>query len=185
VTQKRSALWAEALFSERPEKTDSSLSEDQRIAKLIKNIGKDKDTSNKDLGRLAYDQHQTDRADRVLGGSIFPAQLDLSHPLAQGYLREELPVFLNSITRLQVSKNAYSTPLVLTSSTPTAGFVSDYANQELADRPVLVADKVGSGVVIKFAFNANFRAFWRGTEQLYINALLNASMIRATKLPAE
>ncbi len=185
VTQKRSALWAEAVFSERPEDAKKSVTEDDRIAGLIDKISNRKDTSTKDIGRQPYAQHQADTADRILGGAIFPGSLDLTHPLAQGYTREELPVFLNSITRLELSKNAYSTPLVLASSTPTAGFASEYANQELDGRPVLIADKVGQGVVVRFAFNPNFRAFWRGTEQLYVNALLNASMIQGTRLPTE
>lgn len=185
VTQKRSALWAEALFSERPEKTKDSVSEDDRIAKLIEKLAQNKDTSHKDLGRQPYAQRQSDAADRVLGGAIFPAQLDLTHPLAQGYRREDMAVFLNSITRLEPSKNAYSTPLVLADSTPLAGFASEYANAELDGQAVMVTDKVGEGLVIRFAFNPNFRAFWRGTEGLYVNALINAGMVQSTQLPAD
>ncbi len=185
VVQKRSSLWAQAIFSERPEKLKESVSEDDRIAGLIEKISKNKDTSYKDLGRQPYAQYQADAADRILGGAIFAGQLDLTHPLAQGYSREDLPVFLNSITRLEPSKNAYSTPLVLASSEPVAGFASEYTNQELDGRPVMVADRVGEGLVIKFAFNPNFRAFWRGTEKLYVNALVNATIIQATQLPTD
>ncbi len=185
VTQKRSAEWAEAIFSERPKSAKKGVSEDDRIVKLIEQLAKEKDTSNKDIGRQSYSQHQFDSADRILGGAIFPAQLDLSHPLAQGYQREDMAVFLNSITKLEPSKNAYSTPLVLADSKPLAGFASEYANQALDGRPVMVVDKVGQGVVIKFAFNPNFRAFWRGTEGLYVNALLNSPLVQSTTLPAD
>lgn len=185
VTQKRSALWAEAIFSVRPDNAKEGVSEDDRVSKLIDKLAKNKDTTEQDIGRQPYSQHQFDFADRILGGAIFPAQLDLSHPLAQGYQREDMSVFLNSLTRLEPSKNAYSTPLVLVSSQPMAGFASEYANEELDGRPVMVVDKVGQGAVIKFAFNPNFRAFWRGTEQLYINALLNSALIESTTLPAE
>lgn len=185
VTQKRSALWAEAVFSERPEDAKRSLSEDDRINGLIEKLAKNPDSSAEDLGRLPYSQHQSDAADRVLGGAIFAGELDLSHPLAQGYQREEMSVFLNSLTRLEPSKNAYSTPLVLADSKPVAGFSSEYTHAELDGRPALVVDKVGQGAVIKFAFNPNFRAFWRGTEGLYVNALVNSMLIQNTQLPSE
>ena len=183
VTQKRSARWAEALFSQRPKEALNEPSEEKRIEKLIADISANDDTSYDTLGRLAYGQCRHDAADRTLGGAIFSAELDLTHPLSQGYQRVDLPVFLNSFTQLEFSKNAYSTPLVLSSSKPLAGFASDFANKALKDKPLLVADKVGKGLVVKFAFNPNFRGFWRGTEGLYINTLVNAPLVTATVLP--
>ena len=183
VTQKRSAQWAQAVFSVRPEDTDDALTEAKRIDKLVAEISANKDTSSDKLGRRPYGQYRYDAADRVVGGAIFSAQLDLTHPLTQGYNREELPLFLNSLTRLEASKNAYNTPLVLENSAPLAGFASEFARKQLQDRPMLIASKVGKGLVIKFAFNPNFRAFWRGTEGLYINALINSPLMQSTRLP--
>ncbi len=183
VTQKRSARWAQALFSVRPEGTDEAMTEGSRIGKLIADISANKDTSMEKLGRQPYGRYRYDAADRMVGGAIFSAQLDLTHPLAQGYNREALPVFLNSLTQLSSSENAYSTPLVLANSTPLAGFASEFARKQLQGRPVLIAEKVGEGLVVKFAFNPNFRAFWRGTEGLYINALINPPLVQSTLLP--
>lgn len=183
VTQKRSALWAEAIFSERPDDAKKAVTEDERIDKLISEISGSKDTSFADLGRQPYAQQQSDFADRILGGAIFPAELDLTHPIAQGFERAEIPIFLNSLTNLTSSKNAYSTPLVLTGNKPLSGFASEFASNELVDQPVLVIDKVGRGTVVKFAFNPNFRAFWRGMEGLYINSLINSGMIQNRQLP--
>ena len=183
ITQKRSAQWAEALFSVRPKKIAKEITEDNRIDKLMAEIIENNDTSTTKLGRRPYGQYRRDSADRIIGGAIFLAKLDLTHPLAQGYNRETLPVFINSLTQLKPSKNSYSTPLVLPNSQPLAGYASNFAKQTLKDKPVLVADKVGKGLVIKFGFNPNFRAFWRGTEGLYINALVNASLVQTTLLP--
>jgi hypothetical protein len=183
VTQKRSAQWAEAIFSRRPEAAEASMKEVERIEGLIEKLVEKRDTSHEEVGRQPYGQFRSDRADRVLGGAIFSGKLDLTHPLAHGFVREQVPVFLDGIIKLEPSENAYSTPLVLASSAPIAGFASGYATSELDGRPVLVADKVGKGLVVKFAFNPNFRAFWRGTELLYINALINGSLIRETALP--
>ncbi|TQV78903.1 peptidase M14 [Exilibacterium tricleocarpae] len=183
VTQKRSARWAQALFSERPADTDKAITEKSRIDKLIAEITANKDNSMDKLGRQPYGQYRSDAADRIIGGAIFSAQLDLTHPLAQGYNREAVPIFLNSLTQLNASKNAYSAPLVLEDSTPAAGFASEFARNQLKEKPMLIADKVGKGLVVKFAFNPNFRAFWRGTEGLYLNALINPALVRSTRLP--
>ena len=183
VSQKRSAQWAEVLFSPRPNDASGAITEEARIDQLMGAIVENLDNSYEMLGRQAYGDYRHEAANRIVGGAIFPAALDLTHPFAQGYQRESLPIFINSLTTLQPSINAYSTPLVLSASTPLAGFASHFASQTLKDKPVLVVDKVAKGLVVKFAFNPNFRAFWRGTEGLYINALINSSLIQSTLLP--
>ena len=178
VTQKRSAQWAETLFS----KSDKAAKEDSPIATQD---NKNKKASTKKPARQSYGQYRHDLANKIVGGAIFSAKLDLTHPLAQGYKREALPIFVNSLTQLKPSKSVYSTPLLLSNAAPLSGFVSDFAQQALEDSPVLIADKVGQGLVVKFAFNPNFRAFWQGTQGLYINTLLNAAFIHSTELPLQ
>lgn len=188
VTQKDSARWAEALFAPEtstPAEDDPAPAADQDpVQQAIAALAEQRDTSAQTLGRQSYDGYQDQAADRVVGGAIFTAAVDPSHPLLMGYGRDTLPVFVNSITRLKPSINAYSTPMVFASSEPVAGFTSEVAAEQLKDAPLLVADRVGNGLVIKFAFNPNFRAFWYGTEGLYINALLNSGLVTDTRLPA-
>ena len=185
VTQKNSARWAEALFvAETQSQPDEPPEEGaDPVADAIKTLFQQPDQSAETLGRQPYDSFQDDAADRIVGGAIFNAEIDTSHPLLTGYDENTLPVFVNSVTRLKPSINAYSTPMVFASSEPVAGFASGIAEEKLKGAPLLVADRVGQGLVIKFAFNPNFRAFWYGTEGLYINALLNSGLVSSTVLP--
>lgn len=184
IAQKQSALWAEAVFSpaSETEKADK-LTGNQRFEKRLERLTSIKDHSQEQLGQRRYVDFQKDAAERVLGGAIFEATIDQTHPLAMGYEQANMPVFLNSLTILSTGHNAYTTVVRLDTAEPLAGYASDYVKEALQQAPLIVADKVGKGQVIKLAFNPNFRAFWQGTEQLYINALLNGHLIGATVLP--
>ena len=45
-------------------------------------------------------------------------------------------------------------------------------NEEIKNSASIIARNVGSGSVILFADNPHFRAFWFGTEGLFLNAIL-------------
>jgi hypothetical protein len=193
ITQKRSAEWAGAVFAEEPENAEGVVSstedsdpeesmEDARKRRLAA-LKERNDVSAATLGPQAYGSYDQTDADRALGGAIFAGDVDNTHPLMTGVKTESMPVLLNRLVRLQPSANAYSTPLRLPESvTPMAGFASEWMRGELSGQPLLIAERVGDGTLVRFAFNANFRAFWLGTEQLYLNALINAPMLESTKL---
>ena len=183
IAQKRSAKWSEAVFDPASEEEEAEgLSADELLEKRLRQLTARKDDSREALGQRAYVDYQHDAAERVLGGAIFSSELDLSHPLAMGYQRATLPVFLNSLTPLKSGNNAYSNVVRLGTLEPLAGYASDYAREKLVDQALVVASKVGRGQVVKLAFNANFRAFWYGTELLYANALVNSQLLNANSL---
>ncbi len=183
VAQKRGAKWAEVVFSTRPEDFNRDVDEPTRIREAIAQLSKPEDTSLADMGRQPYGNFRRDAADRVLGGAIFSADMDLSHPLAFGYHRNQLPVFVNSTLQLEAGDNAYSTVLQIDQTEPLAGFSSAAIAEGIKERPLLIAERQGAGAVIKFGFNPNFRGFWLGTELLYANALLNSALLQNTVLP--
>ncbi len=45
----------------------------------------------------------------------------------------------------------------------------------------MTAERVGKGLVVSFADNPNFRAFWTGTSRTYLNAICFGSMIEKTE----
>ena len=47
----------------------------------------------------------------------------------------------------------------------------------------LIAEREGDGLIVRFANNPLFRAFWRGTERLFINALYFGQVVKDTDLP--
>ncbi len=130
-----------------------------------------------------YSDFAADQADQVIGGAIVAAVLDLSHPIAFGYNRMELPLFRRGTTTLTPSDNAYSTPVRYTSDPLMAGFVGEKRLAEFAGQPAVIAEKYGSGLVVRFANTPLFRGFWRGTEKMFINALYFGPMVESTQLP--
>jgi hypothetical protein len=131
----------------------------------------------------AYSDFADDKANLVIGGAIVSSVLDLSHPIAFGYSRAELPVFRRGTTVLTPANNAYSTPVRYTSDPLVAGFIGDERLAEFRGQAAVIAEKHGKGLLVRFANNPLFRGFWRGTEKLYINALYFGQVVESTELP--
>ncbi len=141
-------------------------------------------TEQKEKGseRLAYGDYEKHQAERVLGGAIIAASADLSHPLAFGTKQETQYALLKGDSILKPSKDPFATPLQITQEIQAAGFVSDHWQEKLKNKPLVIAEKSGKGLFIKFGFNPTFRAFWKGTEQWLINAVFQSSLIKKTEL---
>jgi hypothetical protein len=113
-----------------------------------------------------------------LGGAIFEVDLDLTHPLGFGYRTSKLPVYKNNRVFIQPSKNAYSTVAKYTADPHIDGFISTQnLNVYLKPSASLLVSKVGSGRVVMFADNPNFRGAWYGTNKLFLNALFFGNLI--------
>ena len=108
---------------------------------------------------------------QVIGGAIFEATLDLTHPLGFGFNRDKIPVFKRGALFLQATNNPYAMPLVYTESPLLSGYISDKNAAELKNSASIVVSKLGKGRTISMADNPNFRAFWYGTNKLFVNAL--------------
>ncbi len=133
--------------------------------------------------RRAYGDHPDDRAAQLISGAIFEVELDLTHPLAFGYRREKLPVFRNSRVFLQPSTDPYTTVAVYSESPLLSGYVSEENHARLRRTPALVAERLGRGAVIRMVDTPNFRAYWYGTNKLFLNALFFGQVIDDTALP--
>ncbi|MEX1137363.1 MAG: M14 family metallopeptidase [Balneolales bacterium] len=127
----------------------------------------------------AYIDLNPARGAQRIGGSIFQAKLDLTHPLAYGYEREELPVFRNSTLMLETHDNPWASPVRYTSDPLLSGYVSDRNLEMLSDVPSIQVAALGSGRVIMMTDNPNFRAFWFGTNKLFANSLYFGRAINA------
>lgn len=108
---------------------------------------------------------------QVTGGAILEAKIDLSHPIAYGLERDKIPLFRNHNLAMEKSENAYANPLVYTESPLLSGYISEENLDFLKSTPALTISSVGRGKVITFTDNPNFRAFWWGTNKLFMNAL--------------
>ncbi|WP_026775229.1 M14 family zinc carboxypeptidase [Polaribacter sp. Hel_I_88] len=142
--------------------------------KLVKEslTKKPKDTTNKEVQRLPYvDASENSGRERV-GGAIFEVDLDVTHPLGFGYRASKLPVYKNNMVFLAPSKSAYGTVAKYSENPHIDGFISKN-NLENFIKPSasLLVSKMGSGRVVLFADNPNFRGAWYGTNKLFLNAL--------------
>ncbi len=133
-----------------------------------------------DVETRPYIKQSADRGAQVIGGAIFNAKLDLTHPLGYGYNDENITVFRNSTIFLEKGENPYSTPLYYTNSPLASGYVSDENVERMAGTASIVVSSYGGGRVIAMTDNPNFRAFWYGTNKLFANAVFFGQTIRGS-----
>ena len=129
--------------------------------------------------RRPYDKFDDDEGAQVIGGAIFEAELDLTHPLMYGYRQAILPVFRGDTMFMDATQNPYSSPLRYTANPLMSGYLSSQ-NKELAKSSAsIVVSNVGSGRVIASIDNPNFRAFWYGTNKIMANMILFGNLIQS------
>ena len=106
-----------------------------------------------------------------IGGAIFETEIDITHPLLYGYYRNRLPTFRNSELFMEKASKPFANPVVYTSSPLLSGYISSINLDQLKGTPVVGVGAYGRGRIIGFTDNLNFRAFWYGTNKLFMNAV--------------
>ncbi len=124
-----------------------------------------------DQGQRPYQMLSRDRGGKVIGGAIFAAKADLTHPLLFGIHQSEMPVFRRGTFFVEPTDNPYATPLIYTDQPLLSGYINKENEELIRNSASLFVSSVGSGKVISFVDNPNFRAFWFGTNRLFLNAL--------------
>jgi len=137
----------------------------------IEFVNGNNDEDNADNEQRPYARASNDFGSQVIGGAIFNTKLDLTHPLAYGYNDDDLTVFRNSTLFMQKGENPYSSPVVYTDQPLASGYISDENTEKLSNSAAVVVSSFGSGRVIAMTDNPNFRAFWYGTNKLFMNAV--------------
>ncbi len=132
-----------------------------------------------EVARRDYQDASDFEGPSEIGGSIWQADLDVTHPLGFGYQRRLLPVWRDHNTFFAPSGNPYSTVARLVEDDPhLSGYVSDQNREWLRGSPSVMADRFGGGTVILLIDNTNFRGYWRGTNRLFLNALFFGNHIQ-------
>lgn len=122
------------------------------------------------LQDVPYAEIGSTRGAQVVGGTIFEARLDQTHPLAYG-MASTIPIFRNRSSFHEPAKQPGTNVAVLTDSPLLSGYISEEKLEMAPGSAVLVATRSGRGRVIVFMDNPNFRAFWWGTNGLFLNAV--------------
>lgn len=123
------------------------------------------------------------RGAREMGGAIFEAKADTTHPLLWGYTTPTISLFRTNADVLESTKNPYAHPLRYTEEPVQAGYVWKNHLENLKGTPAAQISTFGSGRSIVLPDNPVFRAFWRGSERVLVNAIFFGPVIdaRSTK----
>ena len=128
--------------------------------------------SNKiDTKNISFAQKESHFGAQVIGGAIFEAKLDLSHPVNFGYKNENISLFRNTTIFMDQDDISYKNPIIYSENPLLSGYIS---NENLKEIKLTVPFKTGAykkGQVTCFTDNTNFRAFWYGTNKLLMNAI--------------
>ena len=126
---------------------------------------------------INYADRSKSRGAQVIGGAILNIEIDNTHPLAYGYYQKEIPVFKRGALALESPKNPATTPFKYTTTPLLSGYISDENLDMISGSPAVSVSSFGEGKVIGFVDNHNFRAFWFGTNRLFINSVFFGDMI--------
>jgi hypothetical protein len=130
--------------------------------------------------RRPYVSMEEDARALSLPGAILRAELDLTHPLAYGYRRPVVPMFVAGDVFVQPPANAYATPAVYIAQPLLAGYLHRQHHALVSGAAAMVVQASGSGRVIGFCANPSFRGFWYGTDRLLANAVFLGNIIRTS-----
>ncbi len=124
-----------------------------------------------DLPRQDYAMKSGEEALRVIGGSIFESDLDITHPLAFGYVRRDFGSHKSGEMVLQSTDNPYGVVAQYKPQPLVSGYASQANVNRIANTPMMIGERVGRGSVVLFADNPNFRGIWYGGNKLFLNSL--------------
>jgi hypothetical protein len=110
-------------------------------------------------------------------GAIFKANLDTTHPIGYGYSEKEIYTFRNDNFFLEPSANPFANPLVYTANPLASGYLHPSNLPGVKESAVIRVAGQGRGRIIGFADNPNFRAFWFGTNKLFMNSIFFGQVI--------
>jgi hypothetical protein len=108
---------------------------------------------------------------QYIGGAIFEANLDRSHPINFGYKNDKIALFRNSTLFIKADKKSYNNPIQYTSNPLLSGYISKENAKVIKNSVPFKIQRLGRGRVIVFTDNTNFRAFWLGTNKLLMNTI--------------
>jgi len=120
---------------------------------------------------ITFEQRGDFRGAQVIGGAIFEATTDRSHPINFGYKNDKISLFRNTTIFMNPDKNSYNNPIQYTKRPIVSGYISKQNLDSIGSTVPLQIKGLGRGNVVAFTDNTNFRAFWYGTNKLLMNAI--------------
>lgn len=120
---------------------------------------------------ISYEDRSNFRGAQVIGGAIFEAETDRSHPINFGYKNDRIALFRNNTLFMKADKQSYNNPIQYSENPLLSGYISEKNLDSLASTVPFKVSRLSRGKVVAFTDNTNFRAFWYGTNKLLMNAI--------------
>jgi hypothetical protein len=139
---------------------------------------KEEDTSKKEPMK-PYADFEKNTGARLTSGTIFHGKVDITHPLGYGFDKQGVYLFRNNNQFLEPAKNPYANPVTYTSEGLASGYVHPENLAKVKNTVSTQIKKVGSGRVVGFVDNPNFRGIWFGTNKLFLNAVFFGQTIQS------
>ena len=121
--------------------------------------------------RFDYEEQSDRWRAGTIPGTILEADIDPSHPIAFGVSDRRQLFIKNSSLFLDQSKNPYGTVAQYVDDPFVGGHINDENLEKVSGTSAIVARSEGSGKVILFADDPNFRSYWHTTSRLFLNAI--------------
>lgn len=120
---------------------------------------------------ITFEERGDFRGAQVIGGAIFEAKIDRSHPIAFGYKNDKIAMFRDNTLFLKADKQSYNNPIRYTENPLLSGYISKPNLDSLALTVPLKSSRLKRGTIVALTDNTNFRAFWYGTNKILMNAI--------------
>jgi len=133
----------------------------------------------------SYNASSSARGANVLGGAIFGARMDLSHPLCYGYDDDKISLFRRGTSLYELPDNIYASPVVYNISPVESGYIPRGFDKRAANKPAVTVHRSGSGKIICFQDNLLFRGYWYGGNKMFGNAVFFSDVISGATLAKE
>ncbi len=126
---------------------------------------------------VSFEDRSKQNGAQVIGGAIFEAKIDRSHPINFGYKNDKIALFRNTTRFIKPDKRSYNNPIQYTSNPLLSGYISKENAKVIKNTVPFKVQRMGRGRVMVFTDNTNFRAFWYGTNKLLMNAVFFGSQM--------
>ncbi|MBI1804222.1 MAG: hypothetical protein HY033_12680 [Ignavibacteriae bacterium] len=133
--------------------------------------------------RMTVEERERKARLESIPGTMLRVKLDNSHPLGFGY-DGDLAVLKTTQTMFELTDHGYNVGMY-TKSPRLSGYMSKENEKMIEDTPFLVHEQLGSGNIILFADDPNFRLFLEGLNKVFLNSILLMPSIRNVTLTAD
>ena len=170
IATKQASIWAQEAFL-----ADDVHEADEDAPS--KTGDKDADSDDASVDRINYADKNIHNAEHYLGGAIFGADLDPSHPIGFGHRDRDISVMRAHEKTLKTPKDPSASVAIYKPEPLLSGYSSDKRLSEIANTPMVTANRSGRGTYILFADDPAFRATFPGGDRLFMNAIFFSSVI--------